>query len=988
MKVVLTSPIQWVKGIYLQQPGKGSDQPTYGASHEMHVVAILGSLSYSDPIYTTMTVEGLDSAGIAPSIDDPGYFTISMSCQEAFVAGGSVSIAYSESRYTDSTTAGPPAVVTFAPRWRCYVPGCPDYCYEHGTCIEETGDCVCNDDGAVTFPAVLTIVTNMEPVSRRLVTVYVMTEEIPFDYFIPFTIKDVPGAGNKLWYGLTAGGFYVDRRYFMTWSNLIPYEAFPQWNTDYSGKNDSSVYLDPGVYGIQYASDTQFVEQDITIPATMRTNAVGVMKAQGFARVIMEVSDSEGEIWSDTPPSGLYDDMHFVTDTSCSWLISPINKFEELVIDFPFVGLDKGGRVTLYTSNYSGYPIDLISSINTEAPAPLVLRDKNIYVYFSGSTSSHGFVLHYSTRMIPISNVAIGFIVVAIIFGAVCGSVGAGAAIFFVVRRRKRSLHALRTMPGEKTPLLSKEELAGTAARFAGKELATAGFVMKKTKLDFDIAESDACPVMQQLRDIIKIKNRSNHTAAYSVFLPDAPHLVKITATPGRGLIPSGGVVVVDLALTLQYTTHYDQPIRVEVYAASSLKAARAIWDTPPADREIVGGAFVNVKLEGAVSERIDPEEVMLDPTPLASGGFGSVFRGVYRSQIVAVKILKHQEAFREAEMKDFEEECELMKQLRHPCIVSFVGASHVPGKLCICTELIEKGSLSSLLESDKDLPLALLLKFALNTADAMVFLHQNKILFRDLKCGNLLLVSTALDAPVNCKLTDFGTARNVENPEQMKNYTCGLGTPVYMAPELISTDQYNSKVDVFSFGMCLWEMWTREEPWSGIAVWDIPKKVTVGDRPEIPKDCPEHLTKLIVRCWDQNQNNRPAFTEIFDILTEMTKEEIASFQAAGGTIEAPGSESDSKEEMPVMTDAAGAVEMDSRKKHPKSKRHAHVSRGKRTSVKANPDGEGALLSMGGDDAPVQHSDASGFHHVDLTKKKTTGTKMVLVTPEPSSSAH
>ncbi|KAH3732037.1 hypothetical protein Pelo_17135 [Pelomyxa schiedti] len=72
---------------FLSTRGSPSDQPTYGASHEMHVVAILGSLSYSDPIYTTMTVEGLDPAGIAPSIDDPGYFTISMSCQEAFVAG-------------------------------------------------------------------------------------------------------------------------------------------------------------------------------------------------------------------------------------------------------------------------------------------------------------------------------------------------------------------------------------------------------------------------------------------------------------------------------------------------------------------------------------------------------------------------------------------------------------------------------------------------------------------------------------------------------------------------------------------------------------------------------------------------------------------------------------------------------------------------------------------------------------------------------------
>ena len=85
-----------------------------------------------------------------------------------------------------------------------------------------------------------------------------------------------------------------------------------------------------------------------------------------------------------------------------------------------------------------------------------------------------------------------------------------------------------------------------------------------------------------------------------------------------------------------------------------------------------------------------------------------------------------------------FEKEVRLLRQLRHDCIVAFVGASHVPGKLMICTELLVKGSVSALLERTSEaktkLPYLLQLRFAVDMAKALAFLHNNRILYRDMK--------------------------------------------------------------------------------------------------------------------------------------------------------------------------------------------------------------------------------------------------------------
>jgi len=122
--------------------------------------------------------------------------------------------------------------------------------------------------------------------------------------------------------------------------------------------------------------------------------------------------------------------------------------------------------------------------------------------------------------------------------------------------------------------------------------------------------------------------------------------------------------------------------------------------------------------------------------------------------------------------------------------------------------------------------------------------------------------------------LTDFGTSKNVQNAEELFRHSVGMGTPVYMAPEVLATEGYNTKADVFSFGTTLWEMWTRKIPWSHVVCWNVPALVIKGERPPIPGDCPEGFAAVIRDCWQHNPKDRPCFSALVGTLSALVHRE------------------------------------------------------------------------------------------------------------------
>lgn len=148
--------------------------------------------------------------------------------------------------------------------------------------------------------------------------------------------------------------------------------------------------------------------------------------------------------------------------------------------------------------------------------------------------------------------------------------------------------------------------------------------------------------------------------------------------------------------------------------------------------------------------------------------------------------------------------------------------------------------------------------KMCVDTCKGMTYLHSVGICHRDLKTGNLLV-----DKDWNIKVADFGLARLIGDVANSQAMTA-CGTPAYAAPELLRQEKYSFKVDVFSFGVCMWEMFSRQKPHEGATPYQVVLAVaTQGLRPKIHASTPRIFTQIIRRCWSNNSKRRPSFSEL-----------------------------------------------------------------------------------------------------------------------------
>ncbi|XP_014514643.1 serine/threonine-protein kinase STY46 isoform X1 [Vigna radiata var. radiata] len=261
----------------------------------------------------------------------------------------------------------------------------------------------------------------------------------------------------------------------------------------------------------------------------------------------------------------------------------------------------------------------------------------------------------------------------------------------------------------------------------------------------------------------------------------------------------------------------------------------------------------------------IDPKHLKYG-TQIASGSYGELFKGVYCSQEVAIKVLKPEHVNSELQ-KEFAQEVYIMRKVRHKNVVQFIGACTKPPRLCIVTEFMSGGSVYDYLHKQRGFfKFPTLLKVAIDISKGMNYLHQHNIIHRDLKAANLLM-----DENCVVKVADFGVARVKAQSGVM---TAETGTYRWMAPEVIEHKPYDHKADVFSFGIVLWELLTGKLPYEYLTPLQAAIGVVQkGLRPTIPKNTHPKFVELLERSWQQDPTLRPDFSEIIDILQQLVKE-------------------------------------------------------------------------------------------------------------------
>jgi serine/threonine protein kinase len=314
----------------------------------------------------------------------------------------------------------------------------------------------------------------------------------------------------------------------------------------------------------------------------------------------------------------------------------------------------------------------------------------------------------------------------------------------------------------------------------------------------------------------------------------------------------------------------------------------------------------------------IDPQEIILHRI-IGEGTFGRVWSARLNSASVAVKEFVFAQAAiagRSAQRGEIVEEiigeAGMMAILRHPNVLQLFGCSLTAQAIWIVSELCSLGSLRHLLDdTQRKLPMDVRLKIALQVAEGMSYLHNQEpnIIHRDLKSHNIMVHETFTEktdgqwtiksselqrkesdasnhnlphgyensdrsqkmdseATIVAKIGDWGSARAALSGSR-KTMTHGVGTASWLAPEVIKHARCSQQSDVYSYGIILWELATREEVYEDLEGTQIIAQVANDNlRPPVPEGNP--LADLMTKCWCERPEDRLSFKQIVKELNKI----------------------------------------------------------------------------------------------------------------------
>ena len=246
----------------------------------------------------------------------------------------------------------------------------------------------------------------------------------------------------------------------------------------------------------------------------------------------------------------------------------------------------------------------------------------------------------------------------------------------------------------------------------------------------------------------------------------------------------------------------------------------------------------------------------------IARGGFGTVylFKDQDAGKKVAMKSVKA--GVSTSTLKAVEAlqlEIKLCKTFEHKRIVKYYGTVHDGEYLSIFMEYMEGGSIQEWVSRKGAFSEEEVRRLCRQILEGLVYLHNKKIIHRDIKGANILL-----DSKRNCKLADFGGSKELQTIRSTSGCKSIHGTVYWMSPEVIKGEGYGWKADIWSFGCTVLEMLTTKPPWSDFeevaAIYKIATEPTI---PHFPRDTSRYCMRFVEDCLQSDPSTRPAAVDL-----------------------------------------------------------------------------------------------------------------------------